>query len=199
MPRAKKEYPSINSTLNLDGAYYYLIASNKEQEQRYNVRFSFLSRVWSIVNNNLMGEYFKTDRTNISSDGEKTKDSYSTTRLMEMLDFYFNLGIRGRIRFKIGAEYVNTKSDDQSRNSVNPRAEMNMNYRLFRNWLFDASARVSEMYNTLEHSGAANLSFKAGKTTFLMGYQYNKSEVDSVAGNLSSERSIFKVQLTRTF
>ena len=199
MPRAKKEYSSINSTLNFDGAYYYLIASNKEQEQRYNVRFSFLSRVWSIVNNNVTAEYFKTDRINVSSDGEKTKSNYSTTRLMEMLDFYFNLGIRGRMRFKVGAEYVNTKNNDQSRNSVNPRAEMNMNYRLFRNWLFDASVRVSEMYNTLEHAGVANLSFKAGKTTFLMGYQYNKSEVDSVAGGLSSERSIFKVQLTRAF
>lgn len=200
MPRARKEYPSIKSTLNFDGGYYHLIASNKESEQRYDLRTLFLSRIFNIVNNNITASYSKTDRTNVSfSDGEKTKNSYSTARIMEMLDFHFNLGIRGQIRFKVGAEYVNTQSGDQSRSSVNPRADVNMNYRLFRSWQFDASARISEIYNTLDHSGSANLSFRAGKTTFLMGYQYNKSEVDTVFGDLSNERSTFKVQLTRTF
>lgn len=200
MPTAKKELPSIKSTLNFNGGYNNMIASNKESEQRYDVRLFLLSRIWSIVNNNLTADYYRTDRTSVSSlDGEKTKSSSSTARLMEMLDFYFNLGIRGQIRFKVGAEYINRQSDYQSKSSVNPRGEANMNYRLFRSWLFSASARISEMYNTLEHSGAANLTFNAGKTSFSIGYQYNKSEIESLFGDLSNERSMFRAQLTRSF
>lgn len=200
MPRAKKELPSIKSTLNFNGGYNSIIASNKENEQRYDVRLLLLSKVWSAVNNNLSADYYKTDRVSVSVlDGEKTKSSYSAARLMEMLDFYFNLGIRGQIRFKAGAEYVNRKSDNQSESSVNPRGEASMNYRLFRSWLFSASARISEMYNTLDNSWSANLTFNAGKTSFSMGYQYNKSEVDSLFGDLSNERSMFRAQLTRSF
>jgi hypothetical protein len=127
------------------------------------------------------------------------ENSYSTTNLLESLDFYFDLGIRGRIKFGIGAEYVNMKNDAQTTSEINPRADSNMNYRLFNNWYFDASARVSEMYNTLDHSGNANLTFRAGKTSFLMGYQYNKSEIKSVFNDMRNERSIFRAQLTRTF
>lgn len=192
--RAKKNFSKINSDLTLSGGYFYSLYSTDREEHRYNVGAYFLSRILSIVNNNITARY---TQTNIS--GDDVKSSNSQTNIMESVDFHFRLGVRGRIGFRVGAEYVNIKSDAVSSSRIDPRAEANMNYRLFKNWMFDASARISEIYNTLEHSGMANLSFKAGKTTFLMGYQYNKNEIESVLRTIENERSIFKVQLTRTF
>lgn len=198
--RAKREFPSIKSTLNANSSYYNSIGSNDEEEQRYDFGLFFLSRIFSIVNNNLSARYFQSERTTISIiDEEKTQNEYTETRIMDTIDFNFNLGIRGKIGFKVGAEYTNRENNGEVTSDVSPRGEINMNYRLFTRWQFAASARVSEMYNTLENSGTANLTFRAGKTTFLMGYQYNKSEIESVLTTLNNERSIFKVQFTRTF
>lgn len=198
--RARKEFPSLKSTLNLDSGYYLSIYSIEQEEQRYNFNIFFLSKLFSIVNNNISARYMQTDRSSISKEtGEETKNSYSTTSLMEMLDFYFNLGMRGRAGFKVGVEYEKMQSDQQTLSRVSPRGEVNLNYRFFKNWMFDSSARVSEFYNTLEYSGNTNLSFKAGKTYFSMGYQYNKSEVESVYSKIQNERSIFRAQLTREF
>jgi outer membrane usher protein FimD/PapC len=118
---------------------------------------------------------------------------------MEALNFSFSFGPRGKMNFLVGAEYISRKSNGVTEQGLNPRADVNMNYRLFQRWTFDASARISEMYNITEHSGNANLNFRAGKTTFLIGYQYNKSQVDSVLSAISNERSVFKMQLTREF
>lgn len=198
--RAKKELPSINSTLSLNSGYYHSISSIERVEQRYDFGLYLLSKLFSIVNNNISARYFQTNTSYVSElDGEKTKSVNSTTSLMEMVNVYFNLGARGRASFGAGAEYISMKNDNLTTNRVDPRAEANLNYRLFQNWTFDSNLRISEMYNTLEHSGSANLNFKAGKTTFLMGYQYNKSEIDSVFATINNERSIFRVQLTRTF
>ncbi|MBE0514617.1 hypothetical protein [Sulfurimonas sp.] len=198
--RAKKKFPKINSDLTLDSGYFHSLYSTDREEQRYNFGIYFLSRIFSILNNNITARYTQTNMSaEPSADGGDTKSSYSQANIMESLDFNFRLGVRGRVGFRVGAEYVNTKSDTISTSRVDPRAEMNLNYRLFKNWKLDASARISEMYNTLEHSGNANLTFKAGKTSFLMGYQYNKSEIESVYRTIENERSIFKVQLTRTF
>ena len=198
--RAKKIFPTINSNLSVDSGYYHSLYSTKREEQRYNFGLYFLSKIFSIVNNNITARYSQTDTLSEPSlTASGVRSSSSTTNIMESLDFHFRLGVKGRIGFKVGAEYINTKTDNTSDSRVDPRAEMNMNYRLFNNWAFDASARISEAYNTLEHSGNANLTFKAGKTTFLMGYQYNNSEIESVLNTIKNERSIFKVQLTRTF
>ncbi|MCK9472119.1 hypothetical protein [Sulfurimonas sp.] len=198
--RGRKNFPSINSNLNIDSGYYHSLYSTKREEQRYNFGLYFLSKIFSIVNNNITARYSHTNTipapSLITPEG---RSSYSTTNIMESLDFHFRLGARGRIRFRVGAEYVNTKTDNETNSRVDPRAEMNMNYRFFNNWMFDASARINEAYNTLEHSGNANLTFKAGKTSFLMGYQYNKSEIESVLNTIQNERSTFRVQLTRTF
>jgi hypothetical protein len=198
--RAKKELPSINSNLNLNSGYYHSISSTKRVEQRYDFGLYFLTKLFSIVNNNITARYFQTNTSSVSElDGEKTKNINSTTSIMEMVNVYFNLGARGRASFGAGAEYISMRNDNSTTNRLDPRAEANFNYRLFQNWTFSSNARISEMYNTLEHSGSANLNFKAGKTTFLMGYQYNKSEIDSVFRTIQNERSIFRVQLTRTF
>lgn len=198
--RAKKAFPSLKSTLNLDSGYYLSIYSIEQEERRYNFNIFFLSKLFSIVNNNISARYMQTDRSSTSQEtGEETKNSYSTTTLMEMLDFYFNLGMRGRAGFRVGVEYEKIKSDEQTLSRVSPRGEINLNYRFFKNWMFDSSARVSEIYNTLEYSGNANLAFKAGKTYFSMGYQYNRSEVESVFSKIQNERSIFRAQLTREF
>lgn len=198
--RATKAFPSIKSTLNLDNGYYLSIYSTEQQEQRYNFGLYFLSKLYSIVNNNITARYTQTDRSSKSEEtGEQIKNSYSTTSLMEMVDFYLNLGISGRVGFRVGVEYENIKSDAQNISRVSPRGEMNLNYRFFKSWMFDSSARVYEFYNTLEYSGNANLTFRAGKTSFLMGYQYNKSEIESVFTKIQNERSIFRAQLTRTF
>ncbi|MDD3506571.1 MAG: hypothetical protein PHX65_08515 [Sulfurimonas sp.] len=198
--RTKKNFSKINSDLTLNGGYFHSLYSTDREEQRYNIGAYFLSRIFSIVNNNLTARYTQTNiSTEPAIDGGDTKITNSQTNIMESLDFNFRLGVRGRVGFRVGVEYVNTKSDTQSTSRVDPRAEMNLNYRLFKSWMFDASARISEIYNTLEHSGNANLTFRAGKTSFLMGYQYNKNEVESVYRTIENERSIFKVQLTRTF
>lgn len=198
--RARRAFLSINSDLNMNSGYYYSLYSTKREEQRYDFGLYFLTRFFSIVNNNISARYSQTDTISESTPiRQSTRSSYSSTNIMDTIDVNFRLGIRGRIGFKVGAEYVNTKTDTSSRSRVNPRAEMNMNYRFFQKWNFNASARVSEVYNTLDHSGTANLTFNAGKTSFLMGYQYNKSEIDSVYDTIQNERSIFKVQLTRTF
>lgn len=198
--RVKKELPSIDSNLNFDSGYYYSVTSIEQEEQRYNFNLSLLSKLFSIVNNNISARYMQTNTSSKSIEtDEVTKNSYSRTSLMEMLDFYFNLGVRGRIGFKVGAEYENMKTNAQTMSRVSPRGEMNLNYRFFQSWMFSSSARVNELYNTTEYSGNANLTFQAGKTSFLMGYQYNKSEVASVFNNIRNERSIFRAQLTRTF
>jgi hypothetical protein len=198
--RVTKSFPSIKSTLNLDSGYYLSIYSTEQQEQRYNFSIYFLSKLYSVVNNNITARYMQTDRSIKSEEtAQEIKNSYSTTTLMEMLDFYFNLGVKGRVGFKVGVEYENIKNDAQSLSRVSPRGEMNLNYRFLKSWMFDSSARVSEIYNTLEYSGNANLTFNAGKTSFLVGYQYNKSEIESVFNKIQNERSIFRVQLTRTF
>lgn len=142
----------------------------------------------------------QTSRTYVSVlDNEETKNDYSVASIMEALDFSFSFDARGKIRFLVGAEYISRKNDDVTESGLSPRIDANMNYRIFQRWTFDASARMSEMYNTIEHSGNANLNFRAGKTTFLMGYQYNKSQIESVLRNIENERSMFRVQLTRTF
>lgn len=197
---AKKNLSKINSNLTINGGYFHSLYSTDREEQRYNVGAYFLSRIFSIVNNNITARYTQTNTSYApSEDDGNTKSSNSQINIMESLNFHFKLGFRGQIGFRLGAEYVSIKSDAVSSSRVDPSAEVNMNYRLFKNWMFDASARISEIYNTLEHSGIANLSFKAGKTTFLMGYQYNKNEIESVYRTIENERSIFKVQLTRTF
>ncbi|MCW8895584.1 hypothetical protein [Sulfurimonas sp.] len=198
--RGRKSFPSINSNLNVDGSYYHYLYSTKREEQRYNFGFYFISKIFNIVNNNITARYSQTDilsEPTLSMPAERS--SNSKTSITDTIDFHYRLGVRGRIGFKIGAEYINTKTDSATDSNVNPRAEMNMNYRFFSRWMFDASARVSEAYNTLEHSGSANLTFRAGKTSFLMGYQYNKSEIESVLNTIRNDRSIFKIQLTRTF
>ncbi|MDT8337670.1 MAG: hypothetical protein RQ763_00580 [Sulfurimonas sp.] len=198
--RAKKSFPKINSDLTLTSGYFHSLYSTDREEQRYNFGIYFLSKIFDIFNNNITARYTQTNMSaEPSADEGDTKSSYSQTNIMESLDFNFRLGVRGRVGFRVGAEYINTKSDAVSSSRVDPRAEANLNYRLFKNWKFDASARISEIYNTLEHSGNANLTFSAGKTTFLMGYQYNKSEIDSVYRTIENKRSIFRVQLTRTF
>lgn len=198
--RVNKSLPSIDSTLNFYSNYYNTISSTDEKEQRYALDLYLLTKLFYIVNNNLSARYMQSDRSMISVlDGEKIQNNYSTTSLMEALDFSFNLGFRGKIRFLVGAEYLSRKNDDATESSVNPRMDANMNYRLFQNWNFSAQGRVSEMYNTVDHSGSANLNFRAGKTTFLMGYQYNKSQVESVLKTIQNERRLLKVQLTRTF
>jgi hypothetical protein len=197
---AKKSFSNINSNLTLTSGYFHSLYSTEREEQRYNFGVYFLSRIFEIFNNNITARYTQTNfSAEPSADGEDTKSSHSQTNIMESLDFNFRLGVRGRLGFRVGAEYINTKGDTVSSSRVEPKAEGNLNYRLFSRWRFDASARVSEIYNTLEHSGNANLTFSAGKTTFLMGYQYNKSEIGSVYRTIKNERSIFKVQLTRTF
>lgn len=198
--RVKRELPSIKSTLNFDSGYYSLISSIDEEEQRYNFDLYLLSRIYGNVGNNITARYMQTNRTYVSVlDNEARKNDYSVASIMEALDFSFSFGARGKIRFLVGAEYISRKNDDVTESGLNPRIDANMNYRIFQSWTFDASARMSEMYNTIEHSGNANLNFRAGKTTFLMGYQYNKSQIESVLRNIENERSMFKVQLTRTF
>lgn len=198
--RAKKELPSVNSTLNVNSGYYHSISSTKREEQRYDFGLYLLSKFFSIVSNNITARYFQTNTSFVSElDGGKTQNVNSTTSLMEMVNVYFNLGAKGRASFGAGVEYISMRNNNLTTNRVDPRAEANFNYRLFQNWTFSSNARISEMYNTLEHSGSANLNFKAGKTTFLMGYQYNKSEIDSVFRTIQNERSMFRMQLTRTF
>ncbi|MDQ1264828.1 MAG: hypothetical protein QG559_1829, partial [Campylobacterota bacterium] len=200
LARVKKDLSAINSTLNFDSGYYNSMSSIDEEEQRYNFDLYLLSKLYSNVSNNITARYMQAQRTYVSlADDEVVKNDYSIASIMEALDFSFNLGMRGKIRFLVGAEYVSRKNDDVVDSGVNPRIDANMNYRLFNNWTFDASARMSQMYNTIDQSGNANLNFRAGKTTFLMGYQYNKSEVDSVLATIHNERSIFRVQLTREF
>ncbi|WP_310442076.1 hypothetical protein [Sulfurimonas sp.] len=200
LARVRRELPSINSSINFYSGYYNSITSMKEEEQRYNFDIYLLSKLYSIVNNNITARYMQTERSNVSPvDKEIIESDYSYTSIMEALDFSFNLGFRGKIRFLVGAEYVNRKNNDQTESGVNPRADMNMNYRLFQNWTFDAYAKVSEMYNTVDHSGSANLNFRAGKTKLLMGYQYNKSQVEGVLSTINNERSLLKVQLIREF
>lgn len=198
--RVKKELPSIDSNLNFDGGYYYSITSIDQEEQRYNFNLYLLSKLFTMLNNNIGARYMQTNTSSKSIEtDEVTKNSYSRTTLTEMLDFYFNLGIKGRIGFKVGAEYENMKTNAQSMSRVSPRGEMNLNYRFLQSLMFSSSARVSELYNTTEYSGNANLTFNAGKTSFLMGYQYNKSEIASVFNKIQNERSMFRAQLTRTF
>lgn len=198
--RVKRELPSIKSTLNFDSGYYNSISSIDETEQRYNFDLYLLSRLYGNVGNNLTARYMQTSRTYVSVlDNEEIKNDYSVASIMEALDFSFSFDARGKIRFLVGAEYISRKNDDVTESSLNPRIDANMNYRIFQRWTFDASARMSEMYNTIEHSGNANLNFRAGKTTFLMGYQYNKSQIESVLRIIENERSMFRVQLTRTF
>lgn len=198
--RVKKELPSIKSSLSFDSDYYNSISSIDEEEQRYNFNLYMLSRVYGNVSNNITARYMQTNRSYVSVvDDEMIKSEYSTVSIMEALDFSFSFGARGKIRFLVGAEYINRKYDNETEKGLNPRVDANMNYRLSQRWTFDASARINEMYNIVEHSGNANLNFRAGKTTFLMGYQYNNSQVDSVLNTISNERSIFKVQLTREF
>ncbi|MDQ1245187.1 MAG: hypothetical protein QG567_510 [Campylobacterota bacterium] len=198
--RVKKELPSIDSSLNFDSGYYHSVSSIDQEEQRYTFNLYLLSKLFSIVNNNISARYMQTNTSSKSmTTDEVTKNSYSRTSLMEMLDFYFNLGIKGRVGFKVGAEYENMKTNNESMSRVSPRGEMNLNYRFLQSLMFSSSARVSELYNTTEYAGNANLTFNAGKTSFLMGYQYNKSEIQSVFNNIQNERSIFRAQLTRTF
>ncbi|MDQ1243674.1 MAG: hypothetical protein QG565_14, partial [Campylobacterota bacterium] len=198
--RVKKEIPSIKSSLSFDSGYYNSISSIDEEEQRYNFDLYLLSRVYGNINNNITARYMQTNRTYVSVvDDEIVKSDYSTASIMEALEFSFTFDARGRMRFLVGAEYINRKYDNETEKGLNPRVDVNMNYRLFQRWTFDASARMTEMYNVVDHSGNANLNFRAGKTTFLMGYQYNNNRVDSVLNTISNERSIFKVQLTREF
>ncbi|MDO9266456.1 MAG: hypothetical protein Q7U00_05165 [Sulfurimonas sp.] len=198
--RVKRELPSIKSTLSFGSGYYNSISSIDEEEQRYNFDLYLLSRLYGNVGNNITARYMQTSRTYISVlDNEETKNDYSVASIMEALDFSFSFGARGKIRFLVGAEYISRRNDDVTESGLSPRIDANMNYRIFQRWTFDASARMSEMYNTIEHSGNANLNFRAGKTTFLMGYQYNKSQIESVLRNIENERSMFRVQLTRTF
>ena len=200
LARVRRELPSINSSINFYSGYYNSITSMKEEEQRYNFDIYLLSKIYSIVNNNITARYMQTERSNVSPvDNEIIKSDYSFASIMEALDFSFNLGFRGKIRFLIGAEYISRKNDNQTESGVNPRADMNMNYRLSQSWTFDAYAKVSEMYNTVDHSGSANLNFRAGKTKLLMGYQYNKSQIEGVLSTINNERSLLKVQLIREF
>lgn len=198
--RAKRELPSIKSSLNFDSSYYNSISSNDEEEQRYSAGLYLLSKLSRMVNNNISARYTKSDRVMVSYlNDEQMENSYSTSSLSESINFNYDIGQRGMIRLGVGVEYTNMKNDTETTSEINPRADASMNYRLFNSWNFSASARVSEAYNTVNNSGSANLNFKAGKTTFLMGYQYNKSQVESVFNKIQNERSVFRAQLTREF
>lgn len=195
-----KELPSIDSRLSFGSGYSHSISSIDQENENYNFNFYFISKLLSSVNNNISATYTQSNTSSApSADNILMDNSYSTANLMESLDFNFILGTKGQLGFRLGVEYVNMKRNEQSMSRVSPRGDMNLNYRFFQSLMFSSSAKVSKIYNATEYAGNANLTFQAGKTSFLMGYQYNKSEIASVFNKIQNERSIFRVQLTRTF
>lgn len=192
--RATEQFPSIKSKFNFLTGFDFVTSSANQDQQRYNVNMLLDSKIFTIVSNSLSARYMM---YNSSSNGSSS--SSTSMQIMESMNFFYRLGIKGRVGFNLGVVYENLDRENESTSRFDPRAEMNLNYRLFRRWRFDSKVSVRQIYNTLDYTGNANLIFTAGKTNLSIGYQYNKSEVDNDFGKVENERTIFRVKLTRRF
>ncbi|MCK4737686.1 MAG: hypothetical protein KAT10_03930 [Sulfurimonas sp.] len=194
--RATKELSSIESRLSMNASVNMITSSEDRQEQRFNFDLALVSRVFYIVNNSLTASY---SMSNNSNAGESS--SYSTRSLQDSLNFYFRLGMRGRITFNFGMNYLSTTTDISTKNSLTPTAAVNLNYRFFRRLRFSSNINIKKYYDTLQYAGGMGLTYSAGKTSMSMNYRYTKSETQATttAKKVENERASFKMQLTRKF
>ncbi|MCF6309319.1 MAG: hypothetical protein L3J19_02425 [Sulfurimonas sp.] len=189
-----KELPSIESNLNISASTNMSTSSEDYQQQRFSFNAALVSRLFAIVNNNLAAAYSITSTSNTG-----VSSSYSSSSLRDALNFNFRLGMRGRIAFNFGMEYINMVNDEESTSQVNPMMNVNLNYRFFRRLMFSSRVSVKQYYDTLDYAGNANLVYEAGKTHISMSYQYNKTETQSETRKLEVERTLLKIQLIRRF
>ncbi|MCK4974946.1 MAG: hypothetical protein KAR81_06805 [Sulfurimonas sp.] len=189
-----KELPSIESRFSVNSSVNLSTSSEDYQQQRFNFNAALISKLFYIVNNNLSARY---SMTNIS--GSTTSSSYSTRSLRDTLNFNFRLGIRGRMAFNFGMEHISITTDEGSESHLDPMAAIDLNYRFFRRLMFNSSVNIKKYYDTLEYKGVLNLTYKAGKTSVLMEYQYNKNEIQQEDRKVENERTNLKVQLVRRF
>ena len=192
--KINNELPSIKSRFSMNASANLSTTSEDYQQQRFNFNAALVSRLFYIVNNNLTARYLM---TNTTSSGESS--SYSTRSLRDALNFNFRLGMRGRMAFNFGVEYMSMVSDEESTSQVNPTIDVNLNYRFFRRLMLNSGINIKKVYDTLEYSGNLNLTYKAGKTSVLMEYQYNKTEIQQEDRKIENERTNLKIQLVRRF
>ena len=210
--RVNQNLPSIHSTLNAGVTYYSMQTSLDETRDRYSLNSALFTQLFGAFTNRIEVSYMKDDSLSFLGNNE---DLYarSITRLDvgEYVDYMTRLGVRGRLSLKVGVRYSEIDNDGLVVSRTVPRADMNMNYRLWQRLIFSAGAHVDKdlTYNYINYSANANISYKIRKISFSMGYQYYKTKVTDVVDELDGidtlvliperDRSRFEMKLSRRF
>ena len=194
------QLPSINSRTNISTSYSNTINSDDTQRQNYSFALGLNSRIFNTISNNVNLSYtqYESSYTTLEA-GKKTSSSISTN-MSDSLSFpSIRLGIRGAVNYNAGVSATSTINNGVTSSVMSYNAAASIRYRFFTKLMFTSNINVSQTTNVTTYSGSANLNFRAGKTSFLMGYRYNNSETVDTINPTSSERSSIMVKLTRSF
>ncbi len=200
-----EKLPSLRSTLNVGASYYTVRTSLDEIRDRYGANFSFTTQVSSGLRNRFDASYLNEQGRAVflisANENQFVYRSIVRTDISEYLDYMTRLGRDGRMTAKLGVRYSDITNDGYRIVRTMPRADMNINYRFFQRLILSAGAHVDRdlSYNYMNYSGTANLNYRIRKTSFMMGYQYHKTERTDSGIAPDYQHTRFEMKLTRTF
>ncbi len=172
-----KQFNFLSTSFNLGGSYYGLTSNTDEELSRISINGSLSSLIGTNLSFSTSANYSKSDdkRFVYSSDQNGT---VLTSRKIEVLQSYsgFNywniIGINGNYNINIGVNYIK----DLEYEKVNPFANINLTYVLWRNLIFTSKANVYQdtRNDYTNYLAFAGLELKIRKIKISLNGEYAK-------------------------